>query len=248
MAVSKSKQFAGICLVLALVTLILYWPVTGHQFINLDDAPYITHNPHVQSGLTWRAIVWAFQTGYAGNWHPVTWISHMIDCQIFGLNPAGHHLVSLLFHIANILLLFLLLNQMTGALWRSAFVAAVFAWHPLRVESVAWAAERRDVLSSFFWIVTTMAYVRFVEKADSQTPKAKGLYWLALVFFALGLMSKPMLVTLPFTLLLLDVWPLGRVRLTGSATAECVAGANEERGAPPEAAARRAKSARFLVL
>src|SRR5208282_4219790 len=169
---TRNQLFAVICLVLALVTVVVYWPITHHSFTNFDDDGYITGNSHVKSGLTW--------------------ISHMVDCQLYGLNAGGHHLTNLLFHIANTLLLFLLLNELTGALWRSAFVAALFAWHPLHVESVAWAAERKDVLSAFFWMLTLLAYARFVEKSKVQSPKSKKFYALALLFFAGGLMSKPM--------------------------------------------------------
>ena len=150
-----------ICLALALVTLGLYWPVTRHSFVDFDDDNYIAENPQVQAGLTWHGVVWAFDGAHAGNWHPVTWLSHMADCEMFGLNPGAHHLMNVLFHIANTLLLFLFLTQTTGAFWRSAFVAALFAWHPLRVESVAWAAERKDVLSAFFWLLTLIAYAKF---------------------------------------------------------------------------------------
>jgi tetratricopeptide (TPR) repeat protein len=206
-APSERKLFALICLVLALGTAALYWPITSHPFILFDDDQYVTGNSHVTSGLKWTNIVWAFQTYEAANWHPLTWISHMADCQMFGLNPGAHHLVNLLFHIANTLLLFVWLKNLTGATWRSAFVAALFAWHPLRVESVAWASERKDVLSAFFWMLTLLAWSSYVKKR-SFVP-----YFLALVFFALGLMSKPMVVTLPFVLLLLDFWPLNRFPL-----------------------------------
>lgn len=211
----KNQLFALICLALALVTLALYWPMTRHGFINLDDQQYVTQNPHVTSGLSWTNAVWAFTTGDAANWHPLTWISHQADCQMFGLNAGGHHLVNLLFHIANTLLLFLWLTQLTGAVWRSAFVAALFAWHPLHVESVAWAAERKDVLSTFFWMLTLLAWSRYAQKSNtSQLSTLKSLnYFLALFFFACGLMSKPMVVTLPFVLLLLDFWPLNRFSL-----------------------------------
>jgi Flp pilus assembly protein TadD len=205
------RLFAIICLALAVVTLLVYWPLLHHGFVNYDDPDYITQNPHVQAGLTWPGIVWAFQSGAASNWHPLTWISHMADCQLFGLNPAGHHLTSLLFHTANALLLFLLLNRLTGAMWRSAFVAALFAWHPLHVESVAWASERKDVLSAFFWMLTLLAYAQFAGESKVQSPKSKVFYLLALILFACGLMSKPMVVTLPFVLLLLDFWPLQRL-------------------------------------
>lgn len=206
---------------LAMVTLLVYLPILRHDFINFDDPVYITQNPNVESGLTWHGMVWAFQIGYAAYWQPLTWISHMIDCQLFGLNPGGHHFVNLLFHIANVLLLFLLLNRMTGAMWRSAFVAAFFAWHPLRVESVAWAAERKDVLSGFFWMLTLLAYARYAQEQGARNKEQSTRsfflffksYWIALFFFACGLMSKPMVVTLPFVLLLLDFWPLNRFEL-----------------------------------
>jgi protein O-mannosyl-transferase len=256
------------------LTLLVYWPQTGHDFITYDDPFYLTDNARVQQGLTWANVAWAFRTGEAGNWHPLTWLSHMLDVQLFGLNAGWHHLVSLVFHIANSLLLFALLRKLkepgvrnaecggrsqgNGAWdWRCAFVAALFALHPLHVQSVAWASERKDVLSAFFFLLTLGAYVRYAEKA-SCAGKAKGLrlkakgvsgqvgaggtadqtnphqpqaqddaprtthhaprftfhaslfYLLSLVFFALGLMSKPMLVTTPFVLLLLDVWPLRR--------------------------------------
>jgi protein O-mannosyl-transferase len=207
---TENQLFAIICLALGMMTLAVYWPLTSHPFINFDDDDYIVGNSHVTSGLAWENVIWAFQTGAAGNWHPLTWISHMMDCNLYGLNPGGHHLTNLLLHIANALLLFLLLKQMTGAMWRSAFVAALFAWHPLHVESVAWAAERKDVLSAFFWMLTLLAYVRFANRSKVQNPKSKAFYALALFFFACGLMSKPMVVTLPFVLLLLDFWPLQR--------------------------------------
>ena len=191
------------------------------RFCQSRRPAYITGNAHVTSGLTWTNVVWAFTSGEAANWHPLTWVSHMIDCDLYGTNPAGHHLTNLLFHIANTLLLFLLLKEITGALWRSFFVAALFAWHPLHVESVAWAAERKDVLSAFFWMLTLIAYVRFValskvhppspSSGAMKNPKSKVFYVLALFLFACGLMSKPMVVTLPFVLLLLDFWPLGRI-------------------------------------
>jgi tetratricopeptide (TPR) repeat protein len=213
---TTSRLSALICFSLAAVTLALYWPITRHDFISLDDQQYITKNVHVQAGLTWPGIVWAFQSTDAANWHPLTWISHMADCQLYGLNPAGHHLTNILFHVANTLLLFLLLKNLTGALWRSAFVAALFAWHPLHVESVAWASERKDVLSTFFWMLTLIAYTRFVEESKVQNLKSKVFYVLALLAFVCGLMSKPMVVTLPFILLLIDFWPLGRISIQNS--------------------------------
>jgi hypothetical protein len=201
-----------ICLFLIVATTSVFWQVGSHDFVNYDDNQYITENQHVQAGLTWKGIAWAFTTTHASNWHPLTWMSHMLDCQLFGLKSAGHHFTSVLFHVANTLLLFLILNRMTGALWRSAFVAALFALHPLHVESVAWVSERKDVLSTFFWMLTMWAYIRYAERRGLKT------YFLVLLFFALGLMSKPMLVTLPFVLLLMDYWPLGRLRLHSLST------------------------------
>src|SRR5580658_5045269 len=149
--------------VLALVTLGLYAPVLGHDFIDFDDDTYVTANPMVQEGWTWRGFGWAWTTGHAANWHPLTWLSHITDCSLFGLQPAGHHATSALLHAANTVLLFLLLRRMTGAVWRAAAVAALFGWHPLHVESVAWVAERKDVLSAFFFFLTIWAYVRYAE-------------------------------------------------------------------------------------
>jgi tetratricopeptide (TPR) repeat protein len=210
-APAGGRTFTLICLALALVTAALYWPITRNGFINFDDDEYIVGNRHITSGVTWTNVVWAFKSGEAANWHPLTWMSHMADCDLFQLDPGGHHLTNLLFHVANTLLLFLLMSKMTGAVWRSAFVAAFFAWHPLHVESVAWASERKDTLSTFFWLLTLMAYAQFTHLAKEQNQKSKVFYLLALVFFACGLMSKPMVVTLPFVLLLLDYWPLGRI-------------------------------------
>lgn len=198
-----------ICLALGLITLALYLPSLRHEFLGYDDQQYVTENSHVRAGLTGTGLLWAF--GYrAGNWHPLTWLSHMLDCQLYNVQPAGHHLTNVLLHVASTLLLFLLLHRMTGAVWRSAAVAALFAWHPLHVESVAWVAERKDVLSAFFFMLTLWAYVRYVEQSKALSPKSNVWYGLTLVCFALGLMSKPMLVTLPFVLLLLDYWPLRR--------------------------------------
>jgi len=195
-----------ISLILILGTLAVFWQVRNHEFINLDDNEYVTNNPQVKSGLALRGVIWAFTTGHASNWHPLTWLSHMLDCTLYGLNPGGHHVTNLLFHIANSLLLFLVLKRMTGAIWESGFVAGLFALHPLHVGSVAWVAERKDVLSTFFWVLAMWAYVSY-----SKRPGLKR-YLLVLLFFVLGLLSKPMLVTLPFVLLLLDYWPLGRLR------------------------------------
>jgi tetratricopeptide (TPR) repeat protein len=205
------KLFALLCVVLALGTAALYWPITGHPFILYDDEQYITANPHVTTGLSWANFLWAFQNGEAANWHPLTWLSHQLDCQLFAQNAGWHHLVNLLFHVANSLLVLVFLRNVTGALWGSAIVAALFAWHPLHVESVAWASERKDVLSTFFWLLTLMAYARYAELSKVQSPKSKVYYALALLLFAGGLMSKPMVVTLPCVLLLLDFWPLERI-------------------------------------
>ena len=162
-----------ICLILAGVTLALYWPLTSHDFVSYDDGIYIVENPHVNTGLSWPNVAWAFQTGYAGNWHPLTWISHMLDIQWFGVRPGWHHLVNVLFHSANTVLLFLLLNSMTGAMWRSAFVAALFGWHPLHVESVAWASERKDVLSALFFMGTLMAYGKYAAGVEGRGGELK---------------------------------------------------------------------------
>jgi tetratricopeptide (TPR) repeat protein len=193
-------------LVLALGTLAVYWPVTGHDFINYDDVGYVLENPHVNSGLSFENLRWAFSTGYCSNWHPVTWLSHMLDCQMFGLKPRGHHLVNLLLHGLNTVLVFRLLRGLTGAVWRSLLVAALFGLHPAHVESVAWVAERKDVLSGCFGLLALIFYGRYAQK------RAALDYAFALFFFALGLMSKPMLVTWPLVMLLLDFWPLNRMQ------------------------------------
>lgn len=203
---------ALICLGLGLITLALYLPVVGHGFLDYDDQQYVTENAHVTSGLRARNVVWAFGF-HAGNWHPLAWLSHMLDCQIYGLNPAGHHFTNALLHSVNTVLLFLLLFQITGAHWRSACVAALFGWHPLHVESVAWVAERKDVLCVFFGLLLFLAYARYVRESQTGGQRSRIWYGVALVLFALALMSKPMAVTFPFVLLLLDFWPLRRVRL-----------------------------------
>ena len=196
-----------LALLLAAVTLALYWPVTRFEFINFDDSEYIIYNTPIQHGITGALLAWAVETRHASNWHPLTWVSHALDYEIYGSNPAGHHLTNLLFHTANVVLLFLVLLQLTGATWRSALVAALFAWHPLHVESVAWVSERKDVLSTFFLLLTIAAYGRYARESGK---RQIAWYGLALFLFVLGLMSKPMLVTLPFALLLLDFWPLQR--------------------------------------
>lgn len=211
---SKKKQIITIYLLLAVVTLLAFWQIHDCDFINFDDPEYVTENSHVLKGITADGIRWAFMSGHASNWHPLTWISHMLDVQFFGLNPHWHHLMNLLFHIANTLLLFFVLHRMTKVLWPSVVVAALFALHPLHVESVAWVSERKDVLSAFFWMLTLNAYVSYVASPN------RWRYLIVLLFFGLGLMAKPMLVTLPFVLLLLDYWPLRRFGRTESALAQ----------------------------
>lgn len=193
-----------VCGFLFFAVALIYVQTLGHSFVFYDDLDYVRNNTHVRRGLTLSSVIWAFQTTAESNWHPLTWLSHMLDCQLFGLNPGGHHLTNLLFHAANSILLFVLLKKMTGALWRSAVVAALFAVHPLHVESVAWVAERKDLLSTFFFLLTLLAYVRYTRRPDWKR------YAAVFLLFALGLMAKPMLVTLPFVLLLLDYWPLER--------------------------------------
>ena len=220
---------------LAAVTLAVYCPVRNHAFINYDDPVYVTENRHVQAGISRPGLAWAFFNlhGEHSYWHPVTWVSHMLDCQLFGLNPGPHHLVNVAYHIANALLLLVVLRRMTGAFWRSAMVAGLFALHPLQVDTVAWITERKNVLSTFFWLLTMWAYVGYAEgrmrKSSTEHPTSNiqhptsnfrhptsSFYLLSLFFFTLGLMSKPALVTLPFVLMLLDYWPLGRMQ-----NAEC---------------------------
>ncbi len=194
-----------ISVALGVVILAVYAPVGHHDFLNYDDDKYVTQNAVVGNGLTWRGVSWALTAGEASNWHPLTWLSHMLDVTLFGLNAGPHHVTNLVLHTANALLLFVVLGRITNAPARSAFVAALFALHPLHVESVAWIAERKDVLSTLLWMLTLSAYVSYVDR-----PRFRP-YVLTVGLFALGLMAKPMLVTLPFTLLLIDFWPLGRM-------------------------------------
>ena len=196
-----------IYLILALTTLMAFWQVRSFGFLNYDDPGYVSQNPNVQKGLSPHGIAWAFTTLQQYNWHPLTWLSHMLDFSLFGANPHCHHFTNLLLHILNTLLLFTVLRQMTAKLWPSAFVAAAFAMHPLHIESVAWISERKDVLSTFFWFLTMICYTGYVRRPNFLR------YLLTLLCFAFGLMSKPMLVTLPFVLLLLDYWPLNRFQL-----------------------------------
>jgi protein O-mannosyl-transferase len=204
MQMKTSKTALIVMVLLVAAVLIAYGSVTDLGFTSFDDDKYVTNNPHVLQGLSVKTAQWAFTHAYAANWHPLTWMSHMLDVRLFGLNPVGHHMVSLLFHILNVVLLFLVLNRMTKSVWRSAFVAMLFGVHPIHVESVAWIAERKDVLSTFFWMLTMLAYVYYVERRNAFR------YLAVLVLFALGLMAKPMLVSLPLILLLLDYWPLQR--------------------------------------
>ncbi len=199
-------QSVLISILLISVTFGTFWPVLKHEFVKYDDDRYVTENPHVTGGITLQSVVWAFTRPHFYMWHPVTSLSHLLDCELFGLNPFGHHLTSLLLHIANVLLLFWVLKWLTGAVWPSAFVAAMFAVHPLQVESVAWVAERKNVLSALFWMLTIAAYIRYTERPSI------GRYLLVVLTFSLGLMAKPTVVTLPCVLLLLDYWPLQRLQ------------------------------------
>ena len=199
----SNSFLAGIFLFL--ITITTFLPAVNHKFVNYDDQMYITENTMVIKGLTHEGILWAFSNIDAGSWYPLTWLSHMLDCQIYGLNPGGHHFTSILIHSINALLLFILLMKMTGASMPSFLVAAIFALHPLHVEPVAWASSRKDVLSTFFWILTMLSYTYYVRYGGIRR------YLLVLLCFLLGLMSKPMLITLPFVLLLMDYWPLSRL-------------------------------------
>ncbi|MBA4147150.1 MAG: tetratricopeptide repeat protein [Verrucomicrobia bacterium] len=198
---------------LTFAILVVFSPLLKSDFINFDDPHYVTENPRVSEGFTWPNVKWAFTESHSGNWHPLTWMSHMLDCEMHGLRAGGHHFTNILLHALNSLLLFACFRRMTGAFWRCALVAWLFALHPLHVESVAWISERKDVLSTFFGLLSLWFYIRFVHRqsgAGWKTPGAPAAYSLALIAFALSLMSKPMLVTFPFVLLLLDVWPFKR--------------------------------------
>jgi tetratricopeptide (TPR) repeat protein len=199
----------GICLLLAAIVWLVFGQTVHFAFLNYDDDLYVFENPAVTGGLSLNGVKWAFTHVVGSNWHPLTMLSHMLDCQLYGLNAGGHHFTNVVLHTVSVILLFLALRQMTGKLWRSAMVAAVFGVHPLRAESVAWVAERKDVLSGLFFMFTLWAYVRYASR-----PFSPGRYLWVAILFALGLLCKPMLVTLPFVLLLLDYWPLGRFQLT----------------------------------
>src|SRR6266566_4901753 len=211
-----------LCFLLCLLVAGVFLPSIHNDFANYDDPIYVTSNAHVQSGLSWAGLRWALTTNHASNWHPLTWLSHMADCQFFGSKSWGHHLTSVLLHAVTTILVFVVLRRLTGVLWRSLFVAALFGLHPLRVQSVAWVAERKDLLSALFSMLTLWAYARYIEQArgrrgeEIRSPSSifhlpsSMFYLLALFVFALTLLSKPMAVTLPFVLLLLDYWPLNR--------------------------------------
>jgi hypothetical protein len=192
------------CLLLVLATIALYNPLTRAPFLNFDDAAHVTNNPHVRAGLTWKAVVWAFETSETSDWHPVTWLSHALDCELFGLNPAGPHTINVLLHAANAVLLFLILESATSLAWRSLVVAALFALHPINVESVAWISERKNVLSMLFFLLALAAYGWYARRPGV------GRYMAVTLAYGLGLMSKAQVITFPFALLLLDYWPLGR--------------------------------------
>ena len=202
---SRETHIVTLCLLLVVATLAFYNPIIHNQFIDFDDSSYIVKNSWVQGGLTWDTVKWSFTTFREGNWHPVTWLSHALDCQVFRLNPAGHHYTNLLLHAANAVLLFLLLRRATGLTWPSLLVGALFALHPVNVESVAWAAERKNVLSMLFFLLALHAYDRYARTGE------RYLYLSVNIFFILGLMAKPQIVTLPFVLLLWDYWPLQRM-------------------------------------
>ncbi len=207
--IQNKYLFLYVCLVLVLATLAVYLQVREHEFIQFDDELYILENDNVKAGLTKDGIIWAFTKSHAYNWHPLTWLSHMLDVSLFGLEPGAHHIMNVAFHIVNTLLLFFVLKQMTGSLWASALVAGLFALHPLHVESVAWASERKDVLSTFFWLLTMICYLKYTEQPSIAR------YIAVILVFCLGLMAKQMLVTIPFVLLLLDYWPLRRLKFKG---------------------------------
>ena len=196
-----------VVLMLIILTLGVYWPVQDYKFIGFDDSVYIIGDSHVQYGITKEGVCWAFTTKYFGLWNPLTWLSLMVDYQFFRFNAGGYHWTNVILHVLNSILLFLLFRNCTGAIWRSAFVAALFAVHPINVESVVWIAERKNVLSTFFWMLTMLFYVRYARQPDWKH------YLPVFISFALGLMSKPMLMTLPFVLLLLDYWLLNRTAI-----------------------------------
>ena len=203
----SGKQSILVVLILIILILCVYWPVQNYDFINFDDPTYITENSHVQTGFSVDGLRWAFSTNYFGLWNPMVWLSFMLDFHLFRFNAGGYHWTNVIIHIFNAILLFLLFRHLTGTIWRSAFVAALFAVHPINVESVAWISERKNVLSTFFWMTTMLCYVWYAKRPGWKR------YVPVLISFAMGLMSKPMLVTLPFVLLLIDYWPLNRTAI-----------------------------------
>src|ERR1051325_3323299 len=211
LAILLEQKTALISLLLFGFVFLLFLPATRNEFVNYDDTVYVTENPRVQSGPSWANLKWALTSGSAANWHPLTWFSHMIDCRLYGSKPFGHHLTSVLLHALNAMLLFLALQRMTGATGRSLAVALLFGVHPLRVESVAWVAERKDVLSGLFFMLTLLAYAQYVRYSQTHRARSGFFYAWTGVMLTFGLMSKPMLVTVPFVLLLLDWWPINRV-------------------------------------
>jgi tetratricopeptide (TPR) repeat protein len=219
----KTNRDLIVILTLTALVLVIYFQTTGFGFLNLDDNQYVYENRNLTSGLTWESVKWSFRAFYSANWHPLTWLSHAADIQMFGLSPGGHHAVNIFFHLLNSILAFLVFRRMTGSFWNSVAVAAIFAVHPAHIESVAWVSERKDVLSTMFWLLTMWAYVRFSEEAEMSEGVSVRVdqvwfmpsYLLVVLCFALGLMAKPMLVTLPFVLLLCGVWPLNRLRSLG---------------------------------
>jgi protein O-mannosyl-transferase len=238
-SLTGARQTFLICVGLALATTAVYWRVHGFEFLAYDDYSIFFENPMVRQGLAWKAIVWGATTCYYEYWHPLMWWSHLLDCQLFGLNAGPHHLENLAFHVANALLLFAVFRRMTGMEWRSAMMAALFGLHPLHVESVAWLAERKDLLSTFFWLLSVLAYARYADQSRihppspelpgrTRSPKSKVAYGWSLFFFLLGLLTKPMVVTLPFVLLLLDYWPLKRIAEFGVRSADSKSGGKDE--------------------
>lgn len=205
--ITKNKSVFLIILALTILTIVVYWPVQNYEFINYDDEVYVTDNYRIQQDVTLKKITDTFSDFHTSNWHPLTMMSHMLDWQLFGYRAGGHHWTNVIIHILNAILLFLLFHKLTGAVWKSALVAFLFALHPINVQSVAWISERKNVLSTFFWIVTMLFYVRYVKQPDWKR------YIPVFICFALGLMAKPMLVTLPFVLLLIDYWPLNRTQI-----------------------------------
>jgi protein O-mannosyl-transferase len=236
MAQPRKMRILTFCLLLAVVTLVFYNPIVHNQFTGFDDWSYILKNPNIKAGLNWNTVKWSFTTFREGNWHPLTWLSHALDYQLFHLSPIGHHYTNLLFHVANSVLLFLLLRRATGSLWSSLIVAALFALHPINVESVAWAAERKNVLSTLFFLLALHAYDRFARRGQSDFDRVY-LYFDVAVCFVLGLLAKPQIVSLPFVLLLWDYWPLQRIATTRP---------SEDGSQAPQA--QRSRSLRFLIL